>query len=627
MYAIGKVYIYCIKLYAQGVCIMVQFISRRKADFGKAALFVALYACINICLVSLLKEGLYLHGLKGILSGGVIFALAGHFWNYRKRFLAIYAGMMLFLSAGLIIKLIDHVAVGGGEFLGNISLASTIWGSILLVWLCIENAAALTGKIKAGRIISSAWLFISLAILAVPNLVLWGYFALSQHYLRPDIVMTIYQTNKDEAIAYLMSQNPFYIGLAVAAFLLISVLIFKAAYTVCVTDRPSFASTPHGWLGILPMIVLLALGLKTTYAAKEYEPAHIVLSVRDSVKSYTMFAQNKEKRIQRLNALGTLPVLPGHKGIYVLVIGESETRNHMSAYGYQRETTPWLTQFAKEPGTLLFKNPYSNHTHTVPVLTYALSEKNQYNQVPLAKAYSLIEIANAAGFDTYWISNQERYGAWDTPVAEIASTAKHQVWLNGKVGTNIKTAYLDEELPIKTPDLKNVDNALVVFHLMGEHTTYADRYPAVYQKFDEAGTKRDEYDNAVLYTDFVLSRIYDLVKDNPHFQGLVYFSDHGEEPDLGKGHESTKFTNQMSRIPFVVHFSDSYRSANPALFETLKGQENDYWTNDLVYNFMTEIMGIQSLPINEPNLTLGNPAYDRTKDNVRTLHGERKIES
>ena len=70
--------------------------------------------------------------------------------------------------------------------------------------------------------------------------------------------------------------------------------------------------------------------------------------------------------------------------------------------------------------------------------------------------------------------------------------------LNGEVGTNIKTAYLDEELPIKTPDLKNVDNALVVFHLMGEHTTYADRYPAVYQKFDEAGTKRDEYDNAVL---------------------------------------------------------------------------------------------------------------------------------
>lgn len=47
---------------------------------------------------------------------------------------------------------------------------------------------------------------------------------------------------------------------------------------------------------------------------------------------------------------------------------------------------------------------------TVPVLTYALTDKNQYNSVSMAQAYSLIEVAAAAGFDTYWISNQERYG-------------------------------------------------------------------------------------------------------------------------------------------------------------------------------------------------------------------------
>lgn len=69
------------------------------------------------------------------------------------------------------------------------------------------------------------------------------------------------------------------------------------------------------------MIVLLALGLKTTYAAKEYEPAHIVLSVRDSVKSYTMFAQNKKKRIQRLNALGTLLSCPVIKAFMSLSSG------------------------------------------------------------------------------------------------------------------------------------------------------------------------------------------------------------------------------------------------------------------------------------------------------------------
>lgn len=53
---------------------------------------------------------------------------------------------------------------------------------------------------------------------------------------------------------------------------------------------------------------------------------------------------------------------------------------------------------------------YSNYVTTVPVLTYALTDKNQYNSVSMAQAYSLIEVAAAAGFDTYWISNQERYG-------------------------------------------------------------------------------------------------------------------------------------------------------------------------------------------------------------------------
>lgn len=51
----------------------------------------------------------------------------------------------------------------------------------------------------------------------------------------------------------------------------------------------------------------------------------------------------------------------------------------MHAYGYQRETTPWLDQALKKPENLLFTRAYSNHTHTVPVLTYALTERNQYN--------------------------------------------------------------------------------------------------------------------------------------------------------------------------------------------------------------------------------------------------------
>ena len=63
------------------------------------------------------------------------------------------------------------------------------------------------------------------------------------------------------------------------------------------------------------------------------------------------------------------------------------------------------------------------------------------------------------------------------------------------------------------------------------------------------------------------------------------------------------------------------------LFSPLIDQRSSYWTNDLLYNFMVEIMGIQGAPMEESNLTLGNIAYDRTKDNSLTMHGERRIES
>lgn len=85
-------------------------------------------------------------------------------------------------------------------------------------------------------------------------------------------------------------------------------------------------------------------------------------------------------------------------------------------------------------GFLLFDNAYSCHSHTVPVLTYALTAKNQYNTLPLEQAASIIEIAQAADFHTVWISNQVKYGAWDTPVSVIADQSQTQYWLNGHLG-------------------------------------------------------------------------------------------------------------------------------------------------------------------------------------------------
>ena len=125
------------------------------------------------------------------------------------------------------------------------------------------------------------------------------------------------------------------------------------------------------------------------------------------LQEYQKYGQAKAVRQVRLKSLQNLRV-SSSGGIFVLVIGESENRDHMQAYGYDRPDTPWLSQQAGKADTILFTHAYSNHSLTVPVLTYALSEKNQYNDIPLEDACSLMEVAKAAGYDTFWLSNQRQ---------------------------------------------------------------------------------------------------------------------------------------------------------------------------------------------------------------------------
>lgn len=60
--------------------------------------------------------------------------------------------------------------------------------------------------------------------------------------------------------------------------------------------------------------------------------------------------------------------------------------------------------------------------------------------------------------------------------------------------------------------------------------------------------------------------------------------------------------------------------------DVLKNHRQSYWTNDLIYNVMADIMGIENVPGISPALDLGSESYDMTKDTIRTLHGKKRIE-
>ncbi len=350
----------------------------------------------------------------------------------------------------------------------------------------------------------------------------------------------------------------------------------------------------------------------------------LITTTKAELDAYKTYGVSQKERAQKL-AHSPISLSQKRPGIYLLILGESETRDHMSIYGYSRKTTPWLEELQKNPMTLIFKNAYANQASTVPNLTFALSEKNQYNNLPLSEAYSIIETAKAAGYTTYWISNQFRWGAHDTPINIIASSADKQIWINNRSGDIDNSSFYDEKLADVIPDLSKETHALVIVHLMGSHWTYTDRYPKKYNQFSGEDSLVDAYDATILYNDHVLKQLSETMKQYSFFKGWIYISDHGEDVDRHIGHDPSRFTWTMVRIPLIMQFTPDFISENPQIFETLAAHQDRYWTNDLLYNLMLSVLGIEGAPNPEPHLDLASPAYDRTQENVLTLHGKKHI--
>lgn len=59
----------------------------------------------------------------------------------------------------------------------------------------------------------------------------------------------------------------------------------------------------------------------------------------------------------------------------------------------------------------------------------------------------------------------------------MAGTADHQVFINGRAGKGVGSTYYDKALLDHVPIVDSAHPTLIVFHVMGSHASYEDRYP------------------------------------------------------------------------------------------------------------------------------------------------------
>ena len=290
----------------------------------------------------------------------------------------------------------------------------------------------------------------------------------------------------------------------------------------------------------------------------------------------------------------------------------------MSAFATMPEhTTPWLEELSRDSlHCTLFPNAYSCDIQTVPTLERALTELNQYDGGEFFSSCSIVDIAQRLGYRVSWFSNQGQIGAADTPITLVADTANVAKWTQQEIG---KHQY-DEALIDFLSELNPQENNLVVFHLMGSHFNYENRFTEEARQWGDA-TDHDRitnYKNSLYYTDLVLHRAFDYCREHLNLQTMVYFSDHAEVPNR---HRQPGFDGfGYLRIPLMVWIGDEYIKARPQRAKVLKRNQNRYWTNDLLYELMCGLFDAKSNHYRDVN-SLASDNYRFQCEELTAMNG------
>ena len=477
---------------------------------------------------------------------------------------------------------------------------------------------------KLPRVFAALFAVLDFVCLAIP-FVQVVYFSIYQHCLTPASLMALYLTNPDESVDFLEAM----LGIPAMVLIVLSFLLF-----LWLCYRGNMRQARH--LAALPLtagkraaLALLAVVLAVYIPFTVFPETSIVLNwkeVSDYVAETQEYSAHHDEHFADLRLDDAAGVLPEKApGTVIVVIGESASRTFMKAYtpSFPYDDTPWLAARMEDPDFVVFRHAYSCWSQTVPVLQRALTEQSQYNDKEFYNSTSLIDVAKKAGYDTYWFSNQGRYGQYDSAITLVAKTADRAEWVDDSY---LFTEKYDENLLEYLTQIDGTKNNFIVLHIMGSHIYYNNRYPSSFNRWVNAaggaGTNAESYANSILYTDDNLRRIFEYARDHLNLQAMVYFSDHGE--DLEISHNPDVFNFHMVRIPMFVYLSPAYRAAEPQVAAALRAHEQQYFTNDMIYD---TVSGILRAPSNHYDATqdFASPAYRFTRDNLTTMLGQHAL--
>ena len=297
--------------------------------------------------------------------------------------------------------------------------------------------------------------------------------------------------------------------------------------------------------------------------------------------------------------------------LFVIVVGETARAanwglNRGAGQSPTHDTTPELAR--RE--VINFPEVSSCGTNTevsVPCM-FSLQGRHNYDEDAIRGSESLLDTLNHAGLRVVWNDNQSGCKGVCAGVESMRpDPAALPALCDGE-------RCLDEALIESSRGLLRdaKGNLVLVLHQLGNHgPAYFRRYPDAFRRFtptcdDEDLSKcsreqiANSYDNALLYTDHVLARNIDLLKElEPEYDtALLYVSDHGES--LGEnglylhGLPYSIAPAEQTRVPMVMWLSSGFAARNRVDAHCLRTRAAMPAAHDNLFHTVLGLLDVQT---------------------------------
>ncbi|MBQ5937078.1 MAG: phosphoethanolamine transferase [Bacteroidaceae bacterium] len=316
----------------------------------------------------------------------------------------------------------------------------------------------------------------------------------------------------------------------------------------------------------------------------------------------------------------------------ILLIGESYNKYHSPLYNPEaRQTTPNLCRMQQEGNLIAYDDvvsPYNvtNKTFRHMFSTYYRGCGREWVDCTLFPA-----VFRKAGYRVWFITNH---------FSGVENNKQHHGHAGGTIFNqkdlrhlqfthmNDESTHYDMDLLSQLPsaDTLVAQPSLLIFHLMGQHEDYRERYPAEYDHFTADSIKNDftdragrqvvaEYDNATLYNDAVVGKLLSQYAGEDVV--AIYLSDHGEEVydwrnscyRTNSDYMTPEIAKYQYEVPFLFYVSDSFKANHPDLLAEIEAAQHKPFIATLLPFALFHLAGIEHADY-KSTLDVLSPDYD-----------------